>query len=116
MEFKDIILKDNKINLTNVRFENPELKMYTTNVIPSEKKKSFTYDVNLEDVLMNNAKINIVKPNGNPLFIAENLTMNINKFLMNDETAKGNIPFNYDNFKMNGKNLNYISDRENVKV
>ena len=116
MEFKDIILKDNKINLTNVRFENPELKMYTTNVIPSEKKKSFTYDVNLEDVLMNNAKIKILKPNGTPLFIAENLTMNINKFLMNDETAKGNIPFNYDNFKMNGKNLNYISDRENVKV
>ena len=116
MEFKDIILKDNKINLTNVRFENPELKMYTTNVIPSEKKKSFTYDVNLEDVLMNNAKIKILKPNGTPLFIAENLTMNINKFLMNDETAKGNIPFNYDNFKINGKNLNYISDRENVKV
>ena len=60
---------------------------YTTNVIPSEKKKSFTYDVNLEDVLMNNAKINILKPNGTPLFIAENLTMNINKFLMNDETC-----------------------------
>jgi len=72
MEFKDIILKDNKFNLTNVRFENPELKMYTTNVIPSEKKKSFTYDVNLEDVLMNNAKIKILKPNGTPLFIAEN--------------------------------------------
>ena len=35
---------------------------------------------------------------------------------MNDETAKGNIPFNYDNFKIDGQNINYFSDTENVKI
>lgn len=116
MQFTDIVLTDNKIALKNVDFKDPDLKMYTTNVKPQEKKKSFTYDVNLEDVLMRNAKVNILKPDGTPLFSAGNLTLNINKFLMNDETAKGNVPFNYENFKINGQNVNYNSDRENVRI
>lgn len=116
MEFKDIILKDNKITLTKVRFENPVLKMFTTNVKPLEKEKSFKYDVNLEDLVMNNAQIAILKSNGSPLFGAENLTMNINKFLMNSETAKGNIPFQYDDFKINGKQIHYFSETQNVNV
>ncbi|MBF8457873.1 hypothetical protein IV494_11860 [Kaistella sp. G5-32] len=116
LEFKDIKFKDDKITLTRVRFENPDLKMFTTNVKPAEKQKSFKYDVNLEDVIFNNAKINIVNPNGSPLFSAGNLTMNINKFLMNEETAKGNIPFQYNNFKLNGKQINYVTNTQNVHV
>ncbi|KIA90064.1 hypothetical protein [Kaistella jeonii] len=116
LEFKDIQLKNNKITLTKVRFENPELKMFTTNVKPAEKEKSFTYDVNLDDVTFNNAKINIVNPNGSPLFSAGNLTMNLNKFKMNEETAKGNIPFQYNDFKIDGQNINYISNTEKVNV
>lgn len=116
MEFKDMVLKDDKITLTKVRFENPDLKMFTTNVKPLEKKKSFTYDVQLEDVLFNNAKINILNPNGTPFFAAGNLTMKINKFAMNEQTAKGNIPFQYNDFTINGKEVFYSSNTQNVNV
>ena len=116
MEFKDMVLKDDKITLTKVRFENPDLKMFTTNVKPLEKKKSFTYDVQLEDVLFNNAKINILNPNGAPLFAAGDLTMKINKFAMNEQTAKGNIPFQYNDFTINGNEVFYSSNTQNVNV
>lgn len=116
MSFKDILIKQNKLSLTNVKFDNPEIKMFTTDVKSEQKKKSFTYDVNLENVLLNNAKINILKSNGTTLFGAENLTMNITRLVMNDETAKGNIPFQYENFDIQGKNINYSSASQNVKV
>lgn len=116
MEFKDMVLKDDKITLTKVRFENPDLKMFTTDVKPLEKKKSFAYDVQLQDVLLNNAKISILNPNGTPLFGAGNLTMKINKFAMNEQTAKGNIPFQYDDFSIAGQKVNYVSPTQNVNV
>ncbi len=116
MNFKDFVLKDDKITFTKVRFEKPELKMFTTNVSPEKKEKSFTYNVQLEDVFFNNAKIDIVKPNGNPLFSAGNLRMNIEQLLMNEETARGNIPFEYNDFKIDGQNINYISNTQNIKV
>lgn len=116
MEFKDIVLKEDQITLTKVRFEKPMLKMFTTNVKPLEKEKSFKYDVNLEDLVMNDAQISILQPNGNPLFGAENLTMNINKFQMSAETAKGNIPFQYNDFKIKGNKIHYFSDTQNVNV
>ena len=116
MEFKDIKLNDNKITLTKVRFENPVLKMFTTNVKPAEKEKSFAFDVNFEDVLFNHSKIEILQPNGSTLFSAGNLTMNLKQFLINEKTAKGNIPFQYKDFNINGQNINYSSDTENVKV
>lgn len=116
MSFKDILIKQNKLSLTNVKFDNPEIKMFTTDVKSEQKKKSFTYDVNLENVLLSNAKINILKSNGSTLFGADNLTMNITRLVMNDETAKGNIPFQYENFDIQGKNINYGSASQNVKV
>lgn len=116
MSFKDILIKKNKLSLTNVKFENPEIKMFTTDVKSDEKKKSFTYDVNLENVLLNKAKINILKSNGESLFGAEQLTMKITRLVMNDETAKGNIPFQYENFDIHGKNINYGSASQHVKV
>lgn len=116
MSFKDILIKKNKLSLTNVKFENPDIKMFTTDVKSDEKKKSFTYDVNLENVLLNKAKINIYKSNGTSLFGADQLTMKITRLVMNDETAKGNIPFQYENFDIQGKNINYGSASQHVKV
>lgn len=116
MEFKDFILKDDKITLTKVRFENPEIKMFTTNVKPSEKKKNFTYDVQLEDVFFNNAKINIINPNGSPKFSAGNLNIKINKFLMNEETAKSKFPFQYNDFSIKGEKINFVSNTQNINL
>ncbi len=116
MDFKDIVLKDNKIQLSNVNFNHSNLKIFTTNAKPETKTKSFKYDVNLDDVKMNNTKVHIIKPNNQNLFTAENLNLGISKLLMNEETAKGNIPFAYEKFLISGKNLNYLTDNQNIKV
>ncbi|WP_226063657.1 hypothetical protein [Kaistella polysaccharea] len=116
MNFKDILFKGDNLTLSDVNFEEPEIIMYTTNSQPNEKKKSFTYDVQLENVLMNDAKIDIRKPTGNPLFVAQNLTLKISRLLMNGETAKGNIPFQYEDFDIKGRNINYVSTNENINV
>ena len=116
IEFKDIDLENNEIKLSQVSLKNPVLKMYTTNVKPAEKEKSFTYNVNLEDLIAENAKIEILNPNGSPLFGAENLSLKVNQFLMNEESAKGNIPFQYNDFKINGTGIQYFSDTQNINV
>lgn len=116
MTFKDIILKNNRIKLSNVSFNHSDLKIFTTNSKPEKKNKSFKYEVNLDDVRMANTKVQILKQNGKQLFSAENINLNINKLSMNEETAKGNIPFNYEKFLISGKNLNYITDYQDIKV
>ncbi len=116
MSFKDVVIKNNKLSLTDVKLENPQMIMFTTNAKSKEKKKSFAYDVQLENVLVNNAKIDIRKPTGTLLFKAQNLTMQLKQLVMNDETARGNIPFKYDDFEIKGKNIDYISATENITV
>lgn len=116
MSFTEVVIKDNQLSLKDVKFENPQVKMFTTNAKSAEKKKSFKYDVNLENVLFNNGKIDILKPTGLPLFKADHLTMQLSKLLMNEETAKGNIPFEYETFDIKGKGINYISSNENINV
>ncbi|USL94945.1 DUF748 domain-containing protein [Riemerella anatipestifer] len=116
MSFKDIKINDEKISLSEVRFEQPFLKMYTTSAQPEKKEKSFTYEVMLQNVLMNQSKILIIKPNGRKLFSGEQLDMNLSKLAMNEETAKGNIPFKYEKFYIKGSKLNYISETQEVKV
>ena len=116
MSFTEVVIKDNQLSLKDVKFENPQVKMFTTNAKSAEKKKSFKYDVNLENVLFNNGKIDILKPTGLPLFKADHLTMQLSKLLMNEETAKGNIPFEYETFDIKGKGITYISTNENINV
>ena len=116
MQFKDIELNGNKIRLANAEFEDPELKIYTTNVKPPATKKDFNYVVNMEEVLMKNAKISILKPAGTPLLNVENISLNINKFLMNADTSKQPLPFQYADFNISGKNIGFSSETENVKI
>lgn len=116
MKFKDIDLSKKKLVLSQVEFTQPNLKMHTSQARPQEKTKSFKYIVNLDDVSLKNGNIEILKPNGSRLFNVEKLNMNISKIAMDDETAKGNIPFKYEKFKIDGTKINYISETENIKV
>lgn len=116
MAFKDIKLKNNEISLTNVAFLNPKLKMFTTQAKPQEKEKSFKYIVNLDDVSLKDAVITILKPNGSPLFSAADADVNISKILMDEKSAKGTIPFQYEKFDIRGRDINYFSDHQDIKV
>jgi hypothetical protein len=113
LDFQDIVLKNNKVSLSNMRFENPEIKIFSSKPQVQNQKK-FTYELNLEDIVLNNATVEIVKFNGNKFFSAENLNLDIHKLVMDEETAKGNIPFSYEKFNVKGKNINYHSDTHSV--
>ena len=116
MQFKDIVLKDNKISLSKVQFENPVIKVFTTNAKPVKKEKGFAYDVNLADVVMKHAKIEILKPNATLLFGADQLNLNFSTVFLNGETMKEKLPFEYGNFNIEGREISYASDHQNFKV
>lgn len=116
MSFKDMLMKDNKISLSNVTFEDPNLKLFTTSSRNSSKEKDFTYDVNLEDVQMNRAKVEILKQDKTRLFAAQTLNVNVSKLKMDTETAKGNIPFSYEKFVIGGKGLNYVTPDQDIQI
>lgn len=116
VQLKTLQFESQKIKLEEVVFTEPQLTLHTTNVAPEEKEKSFTYQVEMGNVQLQNAKINILKPNTKPLFSTASLTMNISKIFMDDQTAKGNIPFNYETFDIDAHQLAYYSNTEQVKV
>ncbi|MGZ5263049.1 MAG: hypothetical protein ACXWCF_04575, partial [Kaistella sp.] len=116
MEFRNIELDGNKVMLANAVFNNPDLKIFTTKAKSAEKKKNFTYEVNMEEILMNNAKIKILKPDGTPSLAIGNITMNINKFMMNGDTSKEPLPFRYTDFKVSGKNIDFSSEDQKVNI
>ena len=108
MDFKDVLLVKNRISLSNFSVSNPDLKVYTSPTARKNKKK-FNYEVNLEDIVLDNAHVEILKSNGSRIFNARNMNINIHKFLMDEETSQGNIPFSYEKFALAGKDVNYAT-------
>lgn len=115
MLFRDIILDDNRLSLNKVTFVSPNFKLYTTNA-KKQPDKTFRYVVNLDDVKLDKAKMLIVRPDGNRIFASEELNMDISKLVMDENTAKGTIPFSYEKFLIRGKGINYISKSQDIKV
>jgi hypothetical protein len=111
-----ITFKDKKIALKSFRLENPNVKVYTTNAKSEPKKKDLKFEFSLESLILNNALINVEKPDQTPLFTAEKLNLNVNKILVNNETAKESLPFKYENFNIDGKNLGYFTNSEALKI
>src|SRR5690606_838823 len=62
------------------------------------------------------AKISVLKADGTPKFSAGNLSLNINKFLMNRETSTEALPFEYADFDIAGKQINFVSETENINI
>ncbi|MBD3904327.1 hypothetical protein NAL32_06175 [Chryseobacterium sp. Ch-15] len=116
MNFKDIVLKKNKVSLANADFQNPFVKVYTTGVSAvkrAEKKRNF--ELNLDDIQLNHAKVQVVKPDESDLFFAEDLSLNINKLELTKESSKEVIPVLYKDFKISGKGIHY-NDQQNISV
>ncbi len=116
MNFKDIVLKKNKVSLANANFQNPFVKIYTTGVSAikkAEKKRNF--ELNLDDIQLSNAKIQVLKPNDTDLFFAEDLSVNINKLEFSNESSQEVIPVLYKDFKIAGKGIHY-NDQQNISV
>lgn len=116
MNFKDIVLKKNKVSLANANFQNPFIKVYKTGVSAvkkAEKKRDF--ELNLDDIQLNHAKVQVVKSDETDLFFAEDLNVNINKLELTKESSKEVIPVLYKDFKIAGKGIHY-NDQQNISV
>ncbi|WES96248.1 hypothetical protein P2W68_15495 [Chryseobacterium arthrosphaerae] len=115
MEFKDVVLNKNKASLTNADFQNPVLTVYNTGVKAKKTEKKSNFEVNLEKIKLNNAVVQINKPDGNRLLTAGNLNLNINKLLFNKETSEQVVPVGYKDFTFSGKDIVY-SDHQNITI
>ncbi|HEX7869203.1 MAG TPA: hypothetical protein VF455_03735 [Chryseobacterium sp.] len=116
MNFKDIVLKKNKASLSNADFQNAFLKVYKTGVVAIKKTaKKQNFELNLDDIKLNNAKIQIIKPNDTDLFFAEDLNININKLEFTNESSQEVIPVLYKDFKIAGKGIHY-NDAQDISV
>ncbi|WP_261510396.1 hypothetical protein [Chryseobacterium paludis] len=115
MEFKDVILKKDKISLSNANLQNPTLLVYTTNAVVKKSDKPVAFEVNLDDIKLSNGTVQIIKPDGNKLLVAQSLNLKINKLLFNKESAENMIPINYKDFNFSGKNIHYTG-KQNINV
>jgi len=116
MNFKDIVLKKNKVSLANADFQNPFIKVYKTGVSAVKKvEKKRNFELNLDDIQLNHAKVQVVKSYETDLFFAEDLNVNINKLELTKESSKEVIPVLYKDFKISGKGIHY-NDQQNISI
>lgn len=115
MAFKDIVLVKNKISLSNANFENPNLTVYNTNAIAKKSEKPLNYEVNLGQIKITNAAVQVLKADGNQLLWAKNFTLNVDQLKFDKETREQVIPVGYKNFQFSGKDILY-SNHQNFSV
>ncbi|KQR95135.1 hypothetical protein ASG01_04590 [Chryseobacterium sp. Leaf180] len=112
MVFQDMILKKNKVTLTNAFFQNPQLEISTTDAVPDQLKKPFNFEVNLDNIKIANAKILIKKPNGEKLLDAPLLNASINAFKIDKNSSQEIIPVQYKDFNISGSRLHFFTHQD----
>ncbi|MCY1659608.1 hypothetical protein [Chryseobacterium sp. SL1] len=115
MEFKDIVLKKNKVSLANAVFYNPDFKVYTTDASPVKPKKPLNFDIDLEDIKLNNATVQVMKSNGEKLLYAQKANLNINTLRFDRETREELIPVGYKDFQFSAQDILY-SDHQDFNI
>ncbi|MEY8758117.1 hypothetical protein [Chryseobacterium tongliaoense] len=115
MDFKDVVLKKNKVSLANADFYNPSLLVYTTGAIVKKSDRPINYEVDLDDIKLNNATVEIMKPDGRHLLSAKKLNLDISQFEFNKETSEEIIPVKYKDFKFSGRDI-LFSNHQNYKA
>lgn len=112
MEFTDLILKKNNVSLANANFYQPNLLIYTSEATPPKPKKPSDLELNLDNIKLNNATVQIMKPNGNKLLYAKNLNVNVNQLRFDKETRQELIPIGYKDFQINGKEVLFSNHQD----
>jgi len=112
MEFKDLVLKKNKLSLSNASFYEPNILMYTTDVVPVRVKKPSDFEMDLENIKMSNATLQVMKPDGNKLLYAKNLNVDVNQLKFDKETREELIPVGYKNFQISGKDVLFSNHQD----
>ena len=112
MDFKNVVLKKNKISLGNADFQNPVLVVHNTGVQPKKSERKLNFEVTLDGVKLNNASVQINKPDGNKLLYAQSLNLTVNQLKFDKATAAEVIPVGYKDFLFSGKNIQYSNHQD----
>lgn len=115
MDFKDVMLKKNKISLANADFQNPVLTIHNTGIKSEKTGKKMNFEVNLEDVKLNNLSVLVNKPDGSKLLAAKTLNVKVNQLKFDKVTAEEVIPIGYKDFHFSGKDIQY-SNHQNFSL
>lgn len=113
MDFKDVVLTKNRVSLSQAFFHHPDLTVYTTQAVKKNNKKPVNFEVNLNGIKMDNAAVQIIKPDGNKLFSVKELNLNINEVEFSKTTSEEIIPIRYKDFSITGKDVAYLNG-ENI--
>lgn len=109
-------MKKNKVSLANADFYNPNLFVYTTDAVPVKVKKPFNFELNLENIRVNDATVQVMKPDGNKLLSAKKANLNINKLRFDRETREELIPVGYKDFRFSAQDVLYSNHQDfNIK-
>jgi hypothetical protein len=112
IDFKNIVLKNNKVSLTNAIFQNPDILVYTTNAIPDAVKKPLNFELNLDDFKLNNAVIQVNKADGKKMLFAKYVNLNIKNIEFSKETSAEMIPLRYKDFSFSGKDIEFSNHQD----
>ncbi|MCU7617426.1 hypothetical protein NZ698_09470 [Chryseobacterium sp. PBS4-4] len=112
IDFTDVVLKDNKVSLSNATFQNPNILIYTTNAIPDAVKKPVNFELNLDDFRLNNAVIQVNKANGNKMLFAKDVNLNIKNIEFSKEISAEMIPLRYKDFNFSGKDIQFSNHQD----
>ena len=114
--FKDIRFSQEQINLSDIHFEDSRFKMFTTYAATEQKEQSFAYQVFLKNVKFIRSELEILKPDGRRNFYTPHLDLSVSNFKINEQTAKGDLPFNYETFEILANSVQYIDENQQVEV
>jgi len=112
IDFNDVVLKNNKVSLTNAVFQNPNILVYTTNAIPDKVKKPTNFELNLDDFKLINALVQVNKPDGSKLLFAKNVNLNIKNIEFGKETSEEIIPLRYKDFNFSGRDIQFFNHQK----
>ncbi|TZF92845.1 hypothetical protein FW781_20885 [Chryseobacterium panacisoli] len=115
MEFKDVVLTKNKVSLANADFQNPAFTVYKTGIKAEKNEKKSNFEVDLKNIKLNNAVVQINKPDGNTLLSVGNLNLNINQLKFDKESSEQVIPIGYKDFLLSGRDIVY-SNHQNIAI
>jgi len=116
LDFTDITLKKNVFSLSKAVINDPHITLQTNETKVKLKKKPFKYILDLQDVQLNNAQITVLKPNGSSFFSAVDLDLQAQNILMDENSAKGVIPFSYKEFLIQARALKIQNKNQTLKI
>ena len=115
MEFKDVVLTKNKVSLANAAFQNPVFTVYNTGVKAVKTNKNSNFEIDLKNIKLNNAVVQINKQDGNKFLSVGNLNLNVSQLMFNKESSQQVIPVGYKDFLLSGKDIQY-SNHQNISI